>query len=108
MCHAIWLRRLFQELQLKHNSPTNIYVENKLAIALAKNSVHHERSKHINTRFHFIREHIKIKEIEMIYVKTREQIADIFTKPLKSEVFKYLRDNLGMLNGTSLRGGNVE
>ena len=48
-----------EDLQQKQSEATRIFVDNKSAIALAKNPVHHERSKHIDTRFHFIREHIK-------------------------------------------------
>ena len=86
---------------------TKIYVDNKSAIALAKNPVYHERSKHIDTRFHFIRDHIKNKEVEIHHVKTSEQVVDILTKPLKYEIFQQLRRKLGMLDGTSLRGENV-
>ena len=78
-----------EDLQQKQSKATRIFVDNKSAISLVKNSVHHERSKHIDTRFHFIREHIKKGDVELV-VKTHEQIADIFTKPLKIDVFCYL------------------
>ena len=108
VCHAIWLRRLLQELHMPQEKSTKIYVDNKSAIALAKNPVYHKRSKHIDTRFHFIRDHIKNKEVEIHHVKTSEQVADILTKPLKFEIFQQLRRKLGMLDGTILRGENVE
>ena len=53
-CRIVWLRRLLEELQLKQINQTKIYVDDKSSIILAKNTVHHERSKHINTWFHFI------------------------------------------------------
>jgi hypothetical protein len=56
-----------------------IYIDNQSTIALAKNPVYHERSKHIDTRHHFIREHVKNKEVELISCKTNAQVADIFT-----------------------------
>jgi anthranilate/para-aminobenzoate synthase component I len=90
VCHAIWLRKLMEDLQQKQSKATRIFVDNKSAIALAKNPVHHERSKHIDTRFHFIKEHIKEGDVELVHVKTHEQIADIFTKPLKTDVLCYL------------------
>lgn len=67
----------------------------------------HERSKHIDTRFHFIREHVKNKEVELISVKTQDQVADIFTKPLKVDVFNKLKDMIGVVSGSEfgLRGG---
>lgn len=46
--------------------------------------IRHESSKHIDTHFHFIREHVKENELELIYARTSEQVVDIFTKPLKA------------------------
>ncbi|XP_070043134.1 secreted RxLR effector protein 161-like [Nicotiana tomentosiformis] len=66
-CHAIWLRRLLKELNLPQIEATEICIDNKSARALAKNLVYHERSKHINTRNHFIREFIVKKEVELKY-----------------------------------------
>lgn len=54
------------------------------AIELAKNPVHNERSKHTDLKFHFIREHMKEKEIELVHVKREDQVANIFTKPSAS------------------------
>jgi len=54
-----------EDLQQKQSKATRIFVDNKSAIALTKNPVHHERSKHIDTRFHFIREHIKEGDMEL-------------------------------------------
>ena len=56
-CHAIWLRRLLKELHLPQDEATNICIDNKAAQALIKNLVFHDRSKHIDTRYHFIRLH---------------------------------------------------
>jgi len=95
-CHAIWLRRLLKELHLPQVEATEIYVDNKSAQALAKNPVFHDRSKHIDTRYHFIRECISRKEVELKYVKTQDQVADIFTKPLKFEDFQRLRAKIGV------------
>jgi len=72
--------------------PTEIYMDNLSVIALAKNLVFHERSKHIDTRFHYLRDYITNKEVEVKYVKTQDQVADIFTKPLKHDVFAKMRD----------------
>jgi len=83
-------------LGFPQESPTKIYIDNRSAIALAKNPVYHERSKHIDTRHHFIREHVKNKEVELISCKTNDQVADIFTKPLKGEIFIRLKFMLDM------------
>ncbi|KAH9745480.1 hypothetical protein KPL70_004087 [Citrus sinensis] len=104
VCHAIWLRNLLKELSLAQEEPTEICVDNKSTIALSKNPVFHDRSKHIDTRYHFIRECIARKEVQIKYVKSQDQAADIFTKPLKQEDFVRFRSLLGV-TGSSLRGG---
>ncbi|KAM7530603.1 hypothetical protein LguiB_034013 [Lonicera macranthoides] len=102
VCQAIWLPNLLRNLNLQQEKSMEIYIDNKSALALAKNSVFHDRSKHIDMRYHFIRESIAKKEVVLIFVKTQDQIADIFTKPFKVELFCKLRSSLGV---TSLRGG---
>jgi hypothetical protein len=56
VCHSIWLRNMLKYLGFPQENPTEIYIDNRSAIALAKNPVYHERSKNIDTRHHFIRE----------------------------------------------------
>ncbi|KAE8655248.1 hypothetical protein F3Y22_tig00117034pilonHSYRG01564 [Hibiscus syriacus] len=96
VCHVIWLRRLLKELNFAQEKATQIYLDNRLAIEFAKNHVHHERSKHIDLKFHFIREHVKEKEIELVHVKSEDQTTDIFTKPLSTRLFEKMRNLLGM------------
>jgi hypothetical protein len=74
----------------------NIRVDNKSAIELVKDPVHHERSKHINVRFHFIREHMKNDDVEMTNVASHDQVTNIFTKPLPAELFNMFNKLLGM------------
>ena len=104
VCHAIWLRNLLKELNLPQEEPTKIFVDNRSAIALAKNPVFHDRSKHIDTRYHYIRECVTKMDVQLEYVKTNDQVADIFTKPLKREDFIKMRSLLGVTK-SSLRGG---
>ncbi|KAL0544465.1 hypothetical protein IC582_019580 [Cucumis melo] len=82
---------------------TVIHVDNKSTIALAKNLVFHDRSKHIDTRFHYIRDCILRKKVQVEYVKTEDQIADNFTKSLKVNVFNKSRTLLGVFQKTCLR-----
>jgi len=105
VCHAIWLRKLMKDLQQKHSKATQSFVNNKSTIALAKNPIYYERSKHIDTGFQFLIEHKKEGDVEFVLVKTHEQISNIFTKPLKTDAFCYLYKKLGIMkmNGTSLR-----
>ena len=70
---------------------TKIYVDNSSSIPLAKNPVFHNIRKHIDTRFHYLWDCIANKEVEVKYVKTQDQVVDIFTKPLKYDVFIKMR-----------------
>jgi len=88
ICHVVWLRNLLSKLELKQEKGTVIRVDNKSAIELAKNSVNHERSKHIDIRFHFIREQMKEGNVELEHTESRAQAADMFTKPLPSSLFE--------------------
>ena len=97
VCQGIWLRNVLKYLGFQQENPTEVYIDNRSAIALAKNPVYHDRSKHIDTRFHFIREHVKNQEVELVSCRTYDQIADIFTKPLKHDVFTRLKTMLGMM-----------
>ena len=97
VCHAIWLRNLLKELSITQEESTEIRVDNKSAMALAKNPVFHDRSKHIDTRYYYIRECITRKDVRLEYVRSNDQIADIFTKPLKREDFIRLRKALGII-----------
>ena len=81
-----------------------IFVDNKSTLALAKNPIFHDRSKHIDTRYHFIRECIARKEVHLEFVKSHDHVIDILTKPLKYDTFNKLRALLGVIKKTSLRG----
>jgi hypothetical protein len=74
-----------------------IYVENSSTIVLAKNPLFHDISKHINIIFHYLRDCITNKEVEVKYVKTQDQVTNIFTKPLKNDIFIKMRDMLEVM-----------
>ena len=103
VCHAMWLRSLLKELNFAQEEATEIFVDNQSAIALAKNPVFHDRSKHIDTKYHFIRECMANMEVRMTHARSEDQIADILTKPLKHESFFKLRNLLGVTK-SSLKG----
>lgn len=77
-----WLRSFQQELGFKHNSPTPLCADNQGAIFLAVNPAHDRRTKHIDIRYHFVREYIEDGNATIYYVATDEMIADIMTKSL--------------------------
>ena len=103
---ALWLRSILGVLQHKQVDPTKIYYNSKLAIELSKNPVLHGRSKHIDIKYHFIRELVREREIEVNYCRIEKQVADIFIKALKTETFVKLKKMLGMfkLEELGLRG----
>src|ERR1044072_8091247 len=101
VCHAIWLRRLLSKMEQRQEDATKILVDNKSAIELAKNPVNHERSKHIDVQFHFIREHVKEGSVELKHVASKDQAANIFTKPLSKELFNRGKRMLGMMDRRS-------
>jgi len=74
-----------------------LLMDNMSAIALSKNPVHHDRSKHIDTRYHFLRECIEEGKVEVDHVGTAEQLVDLFTKSLGQVKFVELRSALGVL-----------
>ena len=94
---AIWLRSLLKDIKhSQEHKATIIYEDNQGAIALSKNPQNHQRTKHINVHYHYIREKSESNEICLEYINTSEQAADIFTKALPKPVFNKLLDILGM------------
>nr|GEV17816.1 retrovirus-related Pol polyprotein from transposon TNT 1-94 [Tanacetum cinerariifolium] len=74
----------------------SLYCDNKSTITLCCNNVQHSRAKHIDVRYHFIKEQVKNGILELYFVRTEYQLADIFTKPLPRERFNFLIEKLGM------------
>ncbi|CAL8993586.1 unnamed protein product [Prunus brigantina] len=101
---AKWLRFVLEDFGEEQVEGTPILCDNTSAIAMAKNPVFHQKSRHISRKFHFIREAIQAKEIELIYCKTEDQIADILTKALSKDRFVHLRDLLGVKSVKGLEG----
>ncbi|KAI3474406.1 hypothetical protein Pfo_029267 [Paulownia fortunei] len=95
-CQAIWLRKILKEVNFKQEAPTLIYCDNSSTIKLSKNPVLHGRSKHIDVRYHFLRDLTKDKMIDLVYCRSEDQVADIFTKSLKLDAFQKLRRLLGV------------
>ena len=75
----------------------NLLVDNKSAIAVSKNPVHHDRSKHIDTKYHFVRDYVDNGSIDIDHVSTQNQLADILTKALGKVRFIELRQQLGVI-----------
>lgn len=79
-CQCLWLRKLMEDCDLKTEGATIIWCDNKSTIAIAKNLLHHGRTKHIDIKFHFIRSLIDNGTIAVKHCTTNEQHADLLTK----------------------------
>jgi hypothetical protein len=87
---ANFLQQLLKDMQISNKMSVNLYVDNQGALELAKNPVHHQRSKHIDIRYHYIRSQIQSNIIILHYVPTNDNIADMFTKPVnKNKLNKF-------------------
>jgi hypothetical protein len=96
MRECLWIRELLTKLGIPPQGPTIIHVDNQAAIKFAENSQFHARSKHIDIRHHFIREHITSNEVSVQYCTTDDNIADIFTKFLSKPKHEHFVKLLGM------------
>jgi len=93
---AIWLRQLLADLNVNPPAATPILEDNQSAICLAKNPQFHGRAKHIDIKYHFIREQVTNGNIELKYCKSEDMVADIMTKALSHVQFSKLREMLGV------------
>jgi hypothetical protein len=91
-----WLRSILEELGNKQEKPTVLKCDNQSAIALCKDSKYHARTKHMDIRYHFIRESVKRGKITVSYIPTDSNIADIMTKGLTRKRHAVLVSKLGL------------
>ena len=94
---SIWLKHQLMDYGVKLET-IPLYCDITSAINLTKNPIQHSKTKHIEIRHHFIRYHIKKGDIGIMFVKTENQLADLFTKPLARDRFNKLRTELGILD----------
>ncbi|XP_062193533.1 secreted RxLR effector protein 161-like [Phragmites australis] len=102
-CQGVWLARLLKDLVGSEPEAPVLKVDNKSAIDLSRNPVHHDRSKHIDTKFHYIRECVDGGKIVLEQISTDDQLADILTKSLGRVKFQELRDRIGVVSNKFLR-----
>ncbi|GKA88506.1 hypothetical protein Tco_0810270, partial [Tanacetum coccineum] len=95
-CQAVWLRRIMEYLDHDQNSSTTIFCDNSSTVELSRNPVLHGRSKHIDVRFHFLRELTRDNVVRLVHCPTQDQVADIMTKPLKLDLFTRFRSLMGV------------
>jgi hypothetical protein len=93
----LWMRQTLRDDGYKLTK-VPLLCDNESAIRMADNPVEHSRTKHIAIRYHFLRDLQQKEDIKIAYVNTKEQLADIFTKPLDEQTFTKLRHELNILD----------
>eukprot|EP00253_Pinus_taeda_P021723 PITA_21723 len=97
----LWMMQTLQDFQITCTPPISILCDNTSAINISKNPVMHSKTKHIPIKYHFLQEQVLEQKAKLEYVPSKEQVADIFTKPLPMEIFEYLRQKLGVVDASS-------
>jgi hypothetical protein len=84
------MKKTLQDIEVKYDEPISILCDNTRAISISKNLVMHSKTKHIPIKYHFLWEQGTEKNIKLEYIGTKEQIVEIFNKPLPRETFEHL------------------
>ena len=103
---AIWLRRFMAELDVQQQHATVIYDDNQGAIAITKNPIHHDRTKHIDVQYHFVREQVEANTVTLKYLPTQQMPADILTKPIPRDAHVRHVKTLGLKEGRAWKPVN--
>ena len=98
ICELMSICQLLMEVGIKTSVSTKLWCDNQASMHIASNPLFHERTKHIEIDCHFVCEKIQLRLISTGYVKTREQLEDIFKKPFSGDQVSYLCNKLGMIN----------
>ncbi|WKA05326.1 hypothetical protein VitviT2T_023300 [Vitis vinifera] len=96
LCEALWLRLLLQDLGYLSRQPIRLFCDNKVACDIAHNPVQHDRTKHVEVDRFFIKEKLDDKIVELPKIRSEDQLADILTKAVSSQVFSKFLDKLSM------------
>jgi hypothetical protein len=97
----LWMRQMLKDYGI-HCDKVPLLCDNESAIKIAHNPVQHNKTKHIEIRHHFIRDHVNRGDINLSYVGTNDQLADIFTKPLDEARFRELRHELNIIDSCNV------
>ena len=93
---ALWTIKFFAEIGLPVTKPITIFADNNGSISNSINNKNYRQTKHINVKFHFVKEHTKKGEIIFTYIPSSDNLADLFTKPLPHETIKRLASEMDL------------
>ena len=100
---VVWLNRLLSDIKVTPQMPVVIKEDNQGTIAVARNPISHNRTKHIDIKFYYVCEALEDGIIDLIYCSTEQMAADILTKPLTRQCFETLRLEMGLKNLPSIK-----
>ena len=100
---AVWLSRLLTDIKAPPKAPILIKEDNQGTIAVARNPVSHNRTKHIDIKFHHVREALEDGIIDLTYCPTEQMTEDILTKPLACQQFETFCLKMGLKNMLSIK-----
>ena len=99
---AVWLRKLLSDLFDTSLEPIVIHCDNQSCIKISEIPVFHDHSKHMEMRYHYLRDMVQRRATSLRYVPTDEQTANVLTKPLSKTKFEYFQDKLGVVENAPL------
>ena len=92
---AIWLQMLLEELEHKQEKIA-LFCDSQSALHLAKNPAFHSKTKHIRVQYHFVREKVEEGSVDMHKIHTKDNLADMLTKPINNDKFTWCRSSIGL------------
>ncbi|GJZ13146.1 retrovirus-related pol polyprotein from transposon RE1 [Tanacetum coccineum] len=104
----LWVRNLLSEHGVSIAEPPTLYCDNTGVMYLCANSVYHSRMKHIALDYHFVHERVSEGSLRVLHISSKDQIADVLTKPLARSLFLHLRSKIGVSDGSSILRGRVK
>lgn len=92
----VWMKQMLKDIGITFVELVVIHCDNTSIVNMSNNPMMHSKTKHISIKYHFLRDKVAEKKIRLEYISTKENIANIFTKPLPKDSFEYLRGMLGV------------
>jgi hypothetical protein len=105
---VVWIKHLLHDMRIECDEAMKIYCDNQAARHIASNLIFHERTKYIEVECHFVREKVQSEKIETPFVRSHEQLTDIFTKALDKASHQNILNKLGSINLYELNLRGVE